>query len=552
MRSHASHLWQEAPFLRLLIPFIGGIVVEWYCSPPLVLWWGGIIAGFSFLVVFNLCISYLHFRLQWLNGLFIQFLLFFLGALLCWYRYPANGAVHLSRYYQAGSMLLVTIQEPLSEKEKTFRVIASVEETGDGHNNHMVSGDIVLYLQKNGSVPVIFTDGTIPVRSLRYGDRLLFQKALQPISNPNVPGAFDYKSYAARQGLYQQVYLRSNEFVIVPGRRENPFKKWLLHSREQVSDVLRRYIRHPEEAGMAEALLIGYKEDLDKRLLQSYANTGVVHVIAISGLHVALIYGLLGYLLAPVTMGGLFTVKALQWIKMILLLTGLWLFALLAGGSPSVLRAALMFSCMVAGERLYNKVSIYNTLAASAFILLCIDPFWCWDIGFQLSYAAVLSVVVFMQPLYGLLRIQNKSLKALWKLSATTLAAQVLTMPLCVYHFQQLPVYFLVTNLVAVPLSTFIIGGELLLCGLAMFPGLAGPVGGIVEYSIGLLNRFIRHMEQMPFSLYKGLQVNVLQLVLLYVVIAGLSRWLLCKSPGWLLVGLCGLLGIVSARAFLS
>ena len=505
-----------------------------YARPSLTIWWILLAFCIAGLILFNLRFSYRQFRFVWVNGVFIQALLFALGALLCWYRYPANGMHHLSKYYHAGDFVTVVLQEPLSEKEKSFKAIASVEYVSDEHHTHVANGTIILYLQKDSAV-----------KRLGYGNRLAFNKPLQPIRNAGAPGSFDYRRYAAFQGIYHQIYVRRDELIILPGKNENRCKKWLLNTREKVTEILKRYIPGQPEAGLAEALLIGYKDDLDKSLLQSYANTGVVHIIAISGLHVGLIYWLLTIIIAPLAL------LKLRWMKTVAIITGLWLFALLAGGSPSVLRSALMFSCMVIGEQFFSKVSVYNTLAVSAFILLCIDPFWCWDVGFQLSYIAVLSIVIFMKPVYGWLFFQNKLLDLLWKLNAVTLAAQVLTVPLSIYYFHQFPNYFLITNLVAVPLSTLIVLGEIILCALAPVPPAAAVAGIVLQECIRLMNRFIAHMEGMPLALWKGLQISTLQLILLYVVVASIACWLIRKDKKALLAGLCGLLGLVISRAFL-
>ncbi|HSC39685.1 MAG TPA: ComEC/Rec2 family competence protein, partial [Chitinophagaceae bacterium] len=418
--------------------------------------------------------------------------------------------------------------------EKSFKAIASVEQVGDADTAFAVTGTVVLYFQKD----------TTAAR-LGYGHRLLFSKPLQPIRNAGGgPDAFDYRRYMVLQGIYQQVYLRAGEFIVLPGKKQQPFKQWLFTTREKITGILSRYIPGRQEAGLAEALLIGYKDDLDKTLLQSYTNTGVVHIIAISGLHVGLIYWLLGLLTAPLQ------AKRGRWIQPVVIITGLWLFALLAGGGPSVLRSALMFSCMVIGERFFAGASIYNTLAVSAFILLCIDPYWCWDVGFQLSYTAVLSIVIFMKPIYHLLYFRNKGLDFIWKLNAVTLAAQVLTVPVSIYHFHRFPVYFMITNLVAVPLSTLIVLGEIILCALAIVPTLAAPAGIALQACIRLMNRFIGHMESMPLALWDGLRINGLQLALLYVVIAGTACWLLYKSRQGLLAALLGLLGMAVVRSW--
>src|SRR6185503_11532679 len=189
--------------------------------------------------------------------------------------------------------------------------------------------------------------------------------------------------------------------------------------------------------------------------------------------------------------------------------------SLLAGGQPSVLRSALMFSCIVVAESLSRKTSIYNTLAFSAFVLLCINPFWLWDVGFQLSYVAVLSIVIFMKPIYNLFFIKNKILDLIWKLNAVSLAAQLLTTPFSIYHFHQFPNFFLLTNFVAVPLSSIIVLGEIFLCAISFIPFVAMLTGKIMSWLIWVMNSYIERIEALPYSLSDRLQINIAQAIFL-------------------------------------
>lgn len=264
--------------------------------------------------------------------------------------------------------------------------------------------------------------------------------------------------------------------------------------------------------------------------MRSYSNTGVVHIIAISGLHIGLIYWLLNWLLNPIT-----KYKNLYWPKPVLIVAGLWIFSLVAGGSPSVLRSAVMFSFIVVGQNISRKISVYNSLAASAFLLLCFNPYWLWDVGFQLSYAAVLSIIIFMKPVYNCLFIQNKILDAVWKLNAVTLSAQILTLPICLYYFHQFPNFFLITNLIAVPLSSIILLGEILLCAGFMLPAIANKIGLLLHWMIWLMNTFIELIGGLPFSVLENIQISMPQLVLSYIAILFFSIWLLKgKQPAFI------------------
>jgi len=312
-----------------------------------------------------------------------------------------------------------------------------------------------------------------------------------------------------------------------------------------VLNILRQNITEEKELGLAEALLIGYKNDLEQSLVQSYTNTGVVHIIAISGLHLGLIYWLLSLLLKPLQKA-----KRMKWLRPVLTITGLWLFSLLAGAQPSILRSALMFTCIVLGESLSRRTSIYNTMAVSAFLLLCINPFWLWDVGFQLSYAAVLSIIIFMRPVYNWFYIPNKLLDFIWKLNAVTIAAQILTVPIGIYHFHQFPNLFLLTNFVAVPLSSLILLGEILLCCISFIPPVAVFIGKLLSFLIRTMNRYIEEIETIRFSLWDGLHISITQAVLLLIFTTGISYWLMEKQKKGLITGLVALLSFFSLRSY--
>jgi competence protein ComEC len=403
-----------------------------------------------------------------------------------------------------------------------------------GDSIQPVKGNIIIYFKKDSTA-----------KDLGYGSQIIFNKQLQPVKNSGNPGSFNYERYTAFQGIYQQAYLSPGEYVLLPVKNKSCLSNFLFATREKVLHIITTYIPGEKEAGLAEALLVGYKDDLDKTLVQSYSNTGVVHVIAISGMHLGLIYWLLTILLAPLKKR-----KYTKWMVPLSIIAGLWLFALLAGGGPSILRSAVMFTCIVIGESIERKTFIYNSLAASAFILLCINPFWLWDAGFQLSYTAVLSIVVFMKPIYHWLYFKNKMIDTIWQLMAVTIAAQLLTTPVSMYHFHQFPVYFLITNLLAVPLSSLIVLLEIGLCAVAFIPAVAKPAGIILHWLIYAMNSFIEHMENLPFSLWNGMQVNMLQVLLLYGFIAGVAFWLMQKNKNAFVTGFTCLLGFLSLRSY--
>ena len=530
------HVWKKAPFIRFLLPLIVGIVLQWNLQiPPGILWIVLVISSIT-TITFFLIPFFERYKLSALSGLAVTLLFIALGGLLSWYKNIQHDKNWFGKKYKYENALIITLIENPVEKTKSYKANASVNYILENDSCIKTKGTIILYFKKDSTLS-----------TLEYGSQLIITKPLQEIKNSGNPGGFDYKRYSLFQGITHQVYLKQDEFEILSTTNKNLVQQFLNKSRTKVLSILRKNIKGEKELGLAEALLIGYKDDLDKTLVQSYSNTGVVHVIAISGLHLGLIYWLLILLFKPLQKRKINPI-AIGWLRPIFILTGLWLFSLLAGAQPSVLRSAVMFTCIVLGDSFARRSSIYNTLALSALLLLCTNPYWLWDVGFQLSYAAVLSIVIFMQPIYNLFYTKNKILDLILKLNAVTIAAQILTVPLSIYHFHQFPNYFLLTNFLAVPLSSLIVLGEILLCVVSFIPVIAIFIGKILSWLIWIMNSYIERIEILPFSLLDGLQISILQTILLFGVAAGFGFWLMEKSKAGLKYALAALFGFVVLR----
>ncbi|MCX8019236.1 MAG: ComEC family competence protein [Chitinophagaceae bacterium] len=541
MKQEGIFFWKSAPFVKLLLAWIAGILTGWYVMPPFQLLY--IFSGICLSVLLFSFISLIHLRFRY--RLWISLSAFLLcvsaAAILTQKENIRNRKDYFEKFYQPGDIMTLTLEEPPVEKNKSYKANASIQYLVRHERQIPVSGTFILYFSKKDSLIIKQKESN----KLQYGAMLVVQKTPQPIKNSGNPGAFDYERYCLFQGITHQFFLRSYDYSILNVKNENALKTLVFQARQKVVSILTKYISGNKERGLAEALLIGYKNDLDQTLVQSYTNTGVIHIIAISGLHIGIIYWLLQLVFLPLSRK-----KNMKSLHFICVIGGIWFFSLLAGAQPSVLRSAFMFTVLALGDTLNRKTSVYNSLAFSAFVLLCMHPFWLWDVGFQLSYAAVTSIFLFLKPIYHLFYFQNKILDFLWKINAVTLAAQILTLPLSIYHFHQFPVLFFISNFLAVPLSGIILIAEIVLIGFYFTEPVAYGLGRIIETSIRIMNHFIEQIEKIPGSLWDGLSVSFLQLFFLYFTIAFVSMWLFYRKTTFFLFALGMLLFFFGIRAF--
>ncbi len=513
---------RKMPFVRLLLALIIGIVLQWYLDiQPVVSLLLFAIALLTYSVFFFLP-AYQRFRGQWLQGVVILTMIATTGSLLSFIKNPLHQKDNYTQVYKEGDAIVATVDETLITKPKTFK--ANVAVNGVYHNKVYtpVSGIIIVYFDKENIAA-----------NLDYGSQILFTKPIQDIKNTGNPGSFDYRRFLLFQGITGQANLKKNEYTILPHTETSNLQLFLNGGRHYVLQTIQTYIPGKNEQSVAEALLIGYRNDLDKQLVQSYSKTGVVHIIAISGLHLGMIYGFILLLFSRFK-----NKKWYRFVVPIVALAVLWLFTLLAGAVPSILRSAVTFSFIAAGMFIGRKTNIYNTLAASAFCLLVYHPYYLWDVGFQLSYTAVLGIVLFSKPIANCLYLQNRIANAVWQMMCITLSAQILTLPVILYNFHQFPVLFLFTNLLIVPLSELILFALLFLILIGKLTSLAVIAGKATGSILWLMNEVIIRTAALPFSTWSYLKTDTVQVWLLYLIIILLAVWLLYQLPRLLLYSL--------------
>ncbi|KAA2245192.1 ComEC family competence protein [Chitinophaga agrisoli] len=518
---------KATPFLRLVIPLAAGICLQIHCAVSWPYWVGVALLLLAGLYAWRLLPPARQYVLNGWRGMLLYLLLFCAGGLLVPLKDIRRQPGYFGNRLQSADTLLVTLQEPLQERARSDKTVAAVEAVLLNDRLIAVQGNLLLYLQRDTTN-----------RVLQCGDRVWICGTRQPVSNSGNPGAFDYRRYCANRQVFHQAYIRAGHWKKASRQHGHFIAKWLLQARAWCLHTLQRYMGEGPESALAAALLIGYRYDLDRDMVQAYTNAGVVHIIAISGMHLALIYGSLIWLLQwlpPRRLANL--------LKAAIIISILWGFALVTGAAASILRAAVMFSVLAIGQFVLDRyTNMYNSLAASAFLLLCYDPWLLLDAGFQLSYLAVLSLLLCYRPLYDLWHIPNKWLNKLWAAVALTLAAQLFTLPVCLYYFHQFPNLFLPANLLIVALSTIILYGLILLLLLAPIPVAAHYTGIAARGMITAMNRMVSFIEGLPYAVTDNIYLPLYGAICAYVMMGALAAAWLAKWKGGCWLALCAAL----------
>lgn len=369
----------------------------------------------------------------------------------------------------------------------------SLEKSTSGNKQFAANGIIILTLDTLEGI-------------YKTGDFTAFKTVLEPFRNETNPGSFDAEYYYGTHHYVGRAFIASN-CIKKTGTRENLsvfFSKW----QDEVGQSLKS--RLPESvSGIGVALLLGNKADIDPEVLDSFSNTGAMHVLAVSGLHVGIILIIFQYIL------GFFS----RWISrkqaILFSVVLIWGFGLLSGASPSVIRAVIMFSILALGQLLSRKNNGMNNLILSAILLLMCDPYYLFDIGFQLSYVALIGIMLFQKPIYSLLRFKRKWLDWLWNGSSVGIAATIATTPLMLYWFHQFPNYFLLSNIVVMLLGFIVLLFLIILIFTAWIPYFNMLVIFLTAFSLQALVVGIQYVDEIPGGVSGGFELNLFQFLLI-------------------------------------
>lgn len=375
---------------------------------------------------------------------------------------------------------------------------------------------VLLYLQQDSAAA-----------ALKRGDQLWIYTRITPPANKGIPHEFDYARFLQRRGISGTAFVPTGRWQKTGHDSLRTFRQKAADQQEKIVNLYRRLEFQGDELAVLSALTVGDKDELSEEIIETYSVTGASHVLALSGLHIGFLYALLWFLMSPLWKR--WRLLKLPLLAFIVIL--LWGFAFLTGLSPSVVRSVCMFSILALSHLQPEKAVSVNTLAATAFFMLLVRPMWLFDVGFQLSFVAVASILMFYPKLNRLYSGDHWIIRKVWGLMSVSIAAQIGTAPLVIFYFSRFSTHFLFTNLWIIPMVSLVLYAAVFLLLLSPFATLQAAVAPYVGKLIETQNHVLQQIEQWPYASFDRLSLDVCEVLLIYLILLLIYRYQKLRIP---------------------
>ncbi|MEO0528849.1 MAG: ComEC/Rec2 family competence protein, partial [Bacteroidota bacterium] len=453
-----------------------------------------------------------------------------LGILIFTLSQPKNHKDHYKHTDFAGQHVWhIKVREVLKSNPYSDRYEVNIQ----GLDSLKASGKLLLTIEKNNSP-----------KKLQVDDELIVCSQIDQVRPPLNPYQFNYKKYLQNLGIYHRLRPRPNEYHILSDRSRTIYGTTAI-IRDKITSKLKAVGFGKEELSIIRALLLGQRDDISPKTFDDYKNAGAIHILALSGLHIGIILMLLQFLLAPLE-----RLPKGKTVKLITVVALLWAFALISGFSASIVRAITMFSFVAYALYLNRPANTFNILALSMFfMLLVVNPNLLFQVGFQMSYAAVFAIV-WIYPLFQKLWFPKTwLLQKGWQLLSVSLAAQLGVLPISLFYFHQFPGLFFVSNLIIVPFLGVLLGMGILVIALALLGLLPNFLVFFYNALIHGMNTVIAWVAHQEAFIFEAISFGTQKLLFSYVLI--ISLVLICSQPTFKRV-VAFLLGVIGLQLWVS
>lgn len=517
--------WHPYPLVRILLPFVLGILVgdalQWSC-PGIVLL--SVLLSLSVWSVWSFTPTGTRwFGLCWLIWIALA------GTSYPAFRQPDLDPNHWTRNYhiQEGTSTEFSGEvESVTHKGKWKRVLIDVTHVSLKGQQQNATGKLLVYVPAVEEEPVF------------EGKMITFQGNPIPVPPSSDPYGFDWRRYLFVRGVSYQVFLK--EVPVIQDSR-SVWRSTMAKARLQVQGSLDQLIAEPQARQLLSAIMLGARDEMGVEVSQAYQASGAVHILAVSGLHVGLVAGMALFLVSF-----LWPSRRHSWIVVLPVILLVWAYVFLTGAADSALRAGVLFSFLLLGRAMKRYGEGLNLLAGAVLLLLLLDPFMIFHVGFQLSVLAVAGILVLQPLIFQSWLPPGRVSRFFWNLTAVTLAAQAATLVVSLYYFHQLPVYFMLSGLFVVPLSGMLLGSGWIVVLLQLIAGQwALWFGWIPEILARLMNALVFGIASLPGSISSGWSPAVWWTILVPVILATGLYAIRYRGKGVLIGALALSLGLV-------
>ena len=468
--------WQNYPFIRLIIPFVFGMVGANFLIEHL---------SMNTLFILSCAMLAVLFFVLPKRETVCRNTIFSIGAMT--FAFLVGMTLYTRAYQriekgipQDCTFCQGTLSEPPTEKAKSWAL--NLKQENGIH--------ILLYIGKSHA------NDSLTFVKLNIGDTIFATpKHLNPTTQVADSIFQSYYNSLFNNGICATAYAAPNQWTVHPCRQTaHPF-----HSLRSLQEKMHRIYTDNGISGdtgsIIEAMTIGYKANLSKDVRTHYAASGVSHILAMSGFHV----GIIAFLLRFVFFITIIPFRW-QWLCNLLIIIALWCFATIAGLSPSIVRATLMFTILLLCQSFSHELLSINSCGLALFIMLCINPLSIHHIGFQLSFLSVLGICIFGVSLIHLLQCRRISFRILWEMMAISFTCTLFTAPLTAYYFGYMPMLSLISNLAITPFVYLIIAGSVFWWAFLWYPPVHHLLTDSLNWASQAMNRITEYISSLPFA----------------------------------------------------
>lgn len=484
--------FHKVPAFRLIVPFITGIIYAdtfFFAGNALHV---NIIFSIAFIFLIAFLFSFLikKYPYRWISGFLVTGLFFCLG---CgwhdWQLHQTNVA--------------------FSKEETVYKVMLS------GYPEQKTNSLQFKAVWEGKNILLYFPKDTTALY-LNAGDELLIYARISSPVGPLNPDEFDYRKYLIRKGISGTGYVPADQWMILEHHSWFSFREVAWNCRQKVLDFYRDAGFIGDNLSILSALTMGYKEELSEEIREAFSVAGVSHVLALSGLHIAIVSGMLIFLFNRIAINSRFW----NTLRVLIILLFLWFFAFITGLSTSVVRSVIMFSLLIISQCWNRQYVPVNTLLFTALFMLCFYPGWLFDVGFQLSFVAVIGILVINPWLSDRFLVKNVFLRGVWGAITVSVSTQLVTTPLVLFYFSNFPTHFLVTNFLVVPLLIpLILYVAVAMLILTPIPVIQSIFIGVLQLLLSTLTGIVRRVQELPYSSFDGIWIYPFEVILIYLLL---------------------------------